>query len=64
LQDYRLQDNLVAVLLTSLQRLQNTATREHKEHCYARREQRNESLQTLIGYLDSGSSRPWRPSAP
>jgi TnpA family transposase len=53
-QYYRLQDNLVAVLLTSLQRLQNTATREHKEHCYAQREQRNESLKTLIGYLDLG----------
>ena len=53
-QYYRLQDNLVAVMLTSLQRLQNTATREQKEHCYARREQRNESLKALIGFLDIG----------
>ncbi len=53
-QYYRLQDNLVTVMLTTLQRLQNTAARQHKDYCYARREQRNESLKTLIGYLDIG----------
>ena len=53
-QHYRLQDNLVAVLLTSVQRLQNTATRQHKEQCYTRREQHHESLKALVGYLDSG----------
>jgi len=51
-QCYRLQDNLVDVLLASLQSFQNGAIREHKEQCYARREQRNESLKALVGYLD------------
>ena len=37
-QYFRLQDNLVDVLLTSLQSFQNGALREHKEQCYARRE--------------------------
>ena len=36
-QYYRLQDNLVDVLLSSLQSFQNGAPREHKESCYARR---------------------------
>src|SRR5207244_2260878 len=35
-QYYRLQDNLVDVLLTSLQSFQNSALREHKDQCYAR----------------------------
>ena len=47
---YRLQDNLVDVLLTSLRSFQNGAMREHKEQCYARREQRNEALKTLLGW--------------
>ena len=34
-QFYRLQDNLVDVLLTSLRSFQNGAIREHKEQCYA-----------------------------
>lgn len=51
-QYYRLHDNLVDVLLTSLQSFQNSALREHKDQCYVRREQRNESLKTLVGYLD------------
>jgi hypothetical protein len=53
-QYYRLQDNLVDVLLTSLQSFQNSALREHKDQCYARRESRNESLKALVGYLDKG----------
>jgi hypothetical protein len=53
-QYFRLQDNLVDVLLTSLQSFQNGSLREHKEQCYARREQRNESLKALVGYLDQG----------
>jgi hypothetical protein len=53
-QYYRLQDNLVDVLITSLQSYQNSALREHKDQCYARREQRNPSLQALVGYLDEG----------
>ena len=42
------------MLLTSLQSFQNGALREHKEQSYARREQRNESLKALVGYLDQG----------
>ena len=30
------------------------AIREHKEQCYARREQRNESLKALLGSLEQG----------
>jgi hypothetical protein len=53
-QYYRVHDNLVDVLLSSLQSFQNSAQREHKDQCYARREQRNESLKTLVGFLDPG----------
>ena len=53
-QYYRLQDNLVDVLLSSLQSFQNGALREHKEQCYARRERRNASLKALVAYLDTG----------
>jgi len=53
-QHYRLQDNLVDVLLASLRSFQNGAIREHKEQCYARREQRNESLKALLGGLEQG----------
>jgi TnpA family transposase len=53
-QYYRLQDNLVAVILTTMQRLQNTARRAHQEHCYAEREQRQASLKTLLGFFDMG----------
>ena len=52
--DGRLHDNLADVLLTSLQSFQNSAQREHKDQCYARREQHKESLKTLVGYLDHG----------
>jgi hypothetical protein len=51
-QYYRLQDNLVDVLLTSLASYQNSAQREHKEQCYTRRAQRNQSIKALVGYLD------------
>ena len=53
-QYYRLHDNLVDVLLTSLQSFHNSALREHKDQCYVRREQRNESLKVLVGFLDHG----------
>lgn len=53
-QYYRLHDNLVDVLLTSLQSFQNSAQREHKDQCYVRSEQRNESLNTLVGFLNHG----------
>jgi hypothetical protein len=53
-QYYRLQDNLVDVLLASLRSFQNGALREHKEQCYAQREQRNESLKALLSGLERG----------
>jgi Tn3 transposase DDE domain len=40
------------VLITSRQSYQNSALREQKDQCYARREQRNPSLAALLGYLD------------
>lgn len=51
---YRLHDNLVDALLASLRSFQNGAIREHKEQCYARREQRNESLKALLSGLERG----------
>jgi TnpA family transposase len=53
-QYYRLQDNLVDVLLASLRNFQNSAIREHKEQCYARREQQHEALKTLLSGLEHG----------
>ena len=53
-QYYRLQDNLVDTLLASLRSFQNGAIREHQKQCYARREQRNESLKALLGGLERG----------
>jgi hypothetical protein len=51
-QYYRLQDNLVDVLLTAVQSYQNSAQREHKELRYAQRAQRKQLLQTLLGYME------------
>jgi hypothetical protein len=51
-QYYRLQDNLVDVLLTSIQSYQNTAQREHKEQRYAQRSERNQIVKTLLSYID------------
>jgi TnpA family transposase len=51
-QYYRLQDNLVDVLLTAVQSYQNSAQREHKELRYAQRAQRTQLLQTLLGYME------------
>jgi len=53
-QYYQLQDNLVDVLLASLRSFQNGAIREHKEQCYARREQLNESLNVLLEGIERG----------
>jgi TnpA family transposase len=49
-QYYRLQDNLIDVLLTSLQSYQNSALREHKEQCYVRRVKRTEAVKSLIDF--------------
>jgi len=42
------------VLLASLRSFQNGAIREHKEQCYARREQLNESLKVLLEGIERG----------
>jgi TnpA family transposase len=42
------------VLLASLRSFQNGTIREHKELCYARREQRNESLKVLLEGIERG----------
>jgi hypothetical protein len=49
---YRLQDNLVDVLLTTLQSYQNSAQREHKDRRYARRAQRTQLLKRLLGVME------------
>ena len=41
---YRMQDNLVDTLLTTLQSHQNVCQREHKDGCFARRHQRDDQL--------------------
>jgi TnpA family transposase len=51
-QYYRLQDNLVDGLLTSIQSYQNTSQREHKEQRYAQRGERNQVINTLLSYID------------
>jgi hypothetical protein len=51
-QYFRLQDNLLDVLLNVLQTCLNTAQREHKKVCYRRREHWNEAVRKLIGYFD------------
>ena len=52
-QYYRLQDNLVDVLLTSVRSYQNTAQREHKEQRYAQRTARNQLVKKLLSYIDN-----------
>ena len=49
-QYFRLQDNLINVLLTSLQSYQNSALRDHKEQCYLRRMKRTEAVKSLIEF--------------
>ncbi len=56
-QYFRLQDNLVDVLLSSVQSYRNTVQREHKEQRYANRKQRNQLIKTLMGYLDENLLR-------
>ena len=59
-QYYRLQDNLVDVLLTAVQSYQNSVQREHKELRYAQRAQRKQLLQTLFGYMEEQLVSPLR----
>ena len=51
-QYYRLQDNLVDVLLASLRSYQTSAQRDHKEQRYARRAVRNQVVKKLLSYID------------
>jgi len=51
-QYYRLQDNLVDVLLSVVQSFQNSAQREHKEQSYEQQKARNQSLSGLLSRLD------------
>jgi TnpA family transposase len=59
-QYYRLQDNLVDVLLTAAQSYQNSAQREHKELRYAQRAQRKQLLQNMLGYMEEQLVSPLR----
>jgi ribosomal protein S4 len=59
-QYYRLQDNLVDVLLTTLQSYQNSAQREHKDLRYAHRAQRNQLLTTMLGFMEEQLVSPLR----
>ena len=52
-QFYRMQDNLVDTLLTTLQSHQNACQREHKDRCYARRHQRDDQLAGLLETIDA-----------
>ena len=59
-QYYRLQDNLVAVLVITMQRLQNRARRQHQEHCYAGREQHHasRSIKSSSSFTCNSASSP------
>jgi TnpA family transposase len=59
-QYYRLQDNLVDVLLSAVQSYQNSAQREHKELRYAQRAQRKQLLTTLLGFMEEQLVSPLR----
>jgi len=51
-QYYRLQDNLVDTLLSSIKSFQNSAQRDHKDWCYAEHKERNQSFKSIISSLD------------
>ena len=53
-QFYCLQDNLVDVLLASVQTFQHTAQREHKEQYFTTRKEHNHAVQCLLEHLESG----------
>jgi TnpA family transposase len=57
---YRMQDNLVDTLLTTLQSHQNACQREHKDNCYARRHQRDDQLAGLLETIDASIVRVLR----
>ncbi len=51
-QYYRLQDNLLDILLSVVQSFQNSAQREHKEQIYGQRKGRDKNLSDLLSRLD------------
>jgi len=51
-QYYRLQDNLVEVLLNVVKNAQNSAHREHKERVYDQRKIRSQAIKSLLSRLD------------
>jgi hypothetical protein len=51
-QYYRLQDNLVEVLLASLRSYQTRAQKAHKDQRYARRSEHNQVIKKLLHYID------------
>lgn len=53
-QYFRLQDNLVDSLLSSLQSYLNSSHREHKEKCYEHRQQKDQSIKEFVNCLDEG----------
>jgi len=59
-QYYHLQDNLVDVLLTTVQSYQNSAQREHKDVRYAQRAQRHQLLKTILGFMEEQLVSPLR----
>jgi hypothetical protein len=59
-QYYRLQDNLVDVLLTTVQSYQHSALREHKDVRYAQRAQRKQLLKTILGVMEEQLVIPLR----
>ena len=51
-QYYRLQDNLVDTLLTTVKSFQNSAHRDHKDWCYEQRKNQQKSIKELVASLD------------
>jgi len=51
-QYYRLQDNLVDTLLSTVNSFQNGAKRDHKDWCYEQRKGQQQSLKALVASLD------------
>ena len=52
-QFYRLQDNLVDVLLTSVKTFENTALREHRDWCFDERKRHEHATEGLLDDLDA-----------
>ncbi|MBF0381801.1 MAG: Tn3 family transposase [Magnetococcales bacterium] len=51
-QFYRIQDNLIDILLSVVASFQTAALREHKERSYEKRKEQNKRLKSLISDLD------------